>query len=159
MARDGTKTIASNRRARHDYSILDVVEAGLVLRGAEVKSLRKGHVQMGDGFARFQDGEAWLEGVHIAPYANATGFGAQDPDRRRKLLLHTDEIERWGDRVARERLTVVPLRMYFREGKAKIELGLARSHRKGDKRQILAEREAEREAARAMGRQRKGLPG
>jgi SsrA-binding protein len=156
-ARDGTKTIASNRRARRDYSIIDVVEAGLVLRGAEVKSLRDGHVQMGDGFARFHDGEAWLEGVHIAPYSNAAGFGAQDPDRRRKLLLHADEIDRWADRVARERLTVVPLRLYFRDGRAKVELGLARAHRKADKRQALAEREAEREAARAMGRQRKGV--
>jgi SsrA-binding protein len=159
MSRAGTKTIASNRRVRRDYSILDVVEAGLVLRGAEVKSLRDGHVQMADGFARFLAGEAWLEGVHIAPYANATGFGALDPDRPRKLLLHADEIERWADRVARERLTVVPLRLFFHDGRAKVELGLARAHRKADKRQVLAEREAAREAARAMGRQRKGALG
>ena len=93
-SRDGTTPIASNRRARHDYSVLDVVEAGLVLQGSEVKSLRLGQVQLADAYARWSDGELWLEGVHIAPYQFANGVGAHDPDRRRKLLLHRSEIGR-----------------------------------------------------------------
>ena len=104
----GTKLIASNRRARHDYELLDVVEAGVVLTGSEVKSLRFGHVQLADGFARGDAGELWLEGVHISPYQFATDAGAHDPDRRRKLLLHRDEIDRLQARVAQERLALVP---------------------------------------------------
>src|SRR6476619_1230074 len=154
---DGTTLIASNRRARHDYGILDEVEAGLVLRGSEVKSLRLGHVQLADAFARWSDGELWLEGVHIAPYEFANGVGAHDPDRRRKLLLHRDEIDRLQARIAQERLALVPLRLYFRDGRAKVELGLAKGRRKGDKRQALAERDSKREMERALGRQRKGI--
>jgi SsrA-binding protein len=153
---DGTKLIASNRRARHDYGVLDTVEAGLVLGGSEVKSLRLGHVQLADAFARYADGELWLEGMHIAPYSFANGVGAHDPDRRRKLLLHRDEIERLQARVAQERLTLVPLRLYFREGRAKVELGLGKGRQKADKRQALAERDSQREIERALGRQRKG---
>jgi SsrA-binding protein len=155
--RGGTKPIASNRRARHDYDILDVVEAGIVLTGSEVKSLRLGHVQLADAFARGAGGELWLEGVHIAPYQFATDAGAHDPDRRRKLLLHRDEIERLEARVAQERLALVPLRVYFREGRAKIELALARGRRKADRRQRIAERDSQREIDRALGRQRKGI--
>jgi SsrA-binding protein len=154
---DGTKLIASNRRARHDYGILDTVEAGLVLAGSEVKSLRAGHVQLADSFARYSDGELWLEGVHIAPYSFATGVGAHDPDRRRKLLLHRDEIERLQARVAQERLTLIPLRLYFRDGRAKVELGLGRGRLKADKRQVIAERDSRREVERELGRRRKGL--
>lgn len=157
MPPKGTKVVASNRRARHEYLILDTVEAGLVLHGSEVKSLRAGHVQLADGFARVKGGEAWLEGIHIAPYGYAVGFGAHVPDRPRKLLLHADEIRKLGQRVAVERLALVPLAIYFKDGRAKVELALAKGRKKDDRRQALAERDAEREAARALGRQRKGM--
>jgi SsrA-binding protein len=157
MALPGDKVVASNRKARRDFSVLETVEAGLVLAGSEVKSLREGHVQLADAYARVVDGEVWLEGVHIAPYAFARGFGAHDPDRARKLLLRSDEIAHLRARVAQERLTLVPLAIYFREGRAKVELGLARGRRKGDFRQAMAERDAKLEAARSLGRQRKGM--
>ncbi len=152
-----TKRIADNRRARHDYHVLDTYEAGLVLQGSEVKSLRLGQVQLADAFARISDGELWLEGVHIAPYQFANGVGAHDPDRRRKLLLHREEIDKLQARLNQERLTLVPLRLYFRDGRAKVELGLARGRQKADKRQAIAERDSKREMERAIGRQRKGL--
>jgi SsrA-binding protein len=155
--RDGTTTIAANRRARHDYTVLETVEAGLVLQGSEVKSLRLGQVQLADAFARVAGDELWLEGVHIAPYQFANGVGAHDPDRRRKLLLHRDEIDRLSARINQERLALVPLRLYFREGRAKVELGLAKGRQKGDKRQAIAERDSKREIERALGRQRKGM--
>src|SRR5690242_16943770 len=141
MAPKGTKIVATNRRARHDYAILDTVEAGIVLRGAEVKSLRDGKVQLADAYARVRDGEMWLQGVHIAPYVFAQGFGKVDPDRERKLLLRRDEIRRLGARVAQERLTLVPLALYFRDGRAKVELGLGKGRRHGDKRDAIAERD------------------
>ena len=155
--KDGTQTIAANRRARHEYSVLDTFEAGLVLQGSEVKSLRLGQVQLANAYARVAGDELWLEGVHIAPYQFANGVGAHDPDRRRKLLLHRDEIDRLQARIAQERLTLVPLRLYFREGRAKVELGLARGRQKGDKRQAIAERDSKREMERALGRARKGM--
>jgi SsrA-binding protein len=157
MPPPGTKLIASNRRARRDYSVLDTYEAGLVLAGSEVKSLRAGHVQLADAYARVRDGELWLEGVHIAPYAFARGFDAHDPDRPRKLLLHKDEIARLGARMAQDRLTLVPLSLYFRAGRAKVELALARGRRREDRRAAMAERDARLEAERALGRQRKGM--
>jgi SsrA-binding protein len=153
--RSGTKLIARNRRARHDYSVLDTVEAGVVLNGSEVKSLRGGQVQLADGFARYDCGELWLEGVHIAPYQFATGVGAHDPDRRRKLLLHRAEIDRLQQRVAQERLTLVPLSLYFRDGRAKVELALGKGRQKADKRQAIAERDSNREIERALGRRAK----
>ena len=153
----GTKRIADNRRARFDYQVLDTVEAGLVLQGSEVKSLRLGQVQLADAFARWSDGELWLEGVHIAPYQFATGVGAHEPDRRRKLLLHRDEIDRLQARIAQERLALVPLRLYFKDGRVKVELGLAKGRQKGDKRHAIAERDSKREIERAMGRRRKGI--
>lgn len=156
-SRDGTTPIASNRRARHHYSLLDVVEAGLVLEGSEVKSLRLGQVQLADAYARWSDGELWLEGVHISPYQFANGVGAHEPDRRRKLLLHRDEIDRLQSRIAQERLALVPLRLYLREGRVKVELGLGKGRQKGDKRQAIAERDSQREIERALGRQRKGM--
>lgn len=156
-ASSSNSTIASNRRARHDFDILDTVEAGIVLRGSEVKSLRLGQVQLADAYARIRSDEVWLEGVHVAPYEFASGVGSHDPDRSRKLLLHRAEIERLADRVARERLTLVPLRLYFKEGRAKVELGLARGRSKGDKRQAIAERDSKREIERALGRTAKGL--
>ncbi len=157
MKGDGTKLIASNRRARRDYDVLETVEAGLVLSGSEVKSLRDGHVQLADAYARSRDGELWLEGVHIAPYQFAVGVGSHEPDRSRKLLMHRAEIERFDARMAQDRLALVPLRMYFKDGRAKVELALARGRRRSDKRQVLAERDADMEIRRAMGRHRKGF--
>lgn len=148
--------IAQNRRARHDYAVLDTVEAGLVLQGSEVKSLRLGQVQLADAYARVAGDELWLEGVHIAPYQFANGVGAHEPDRRRKLLLHRAEIERLEARIAQDRLALIPLRLYFREGRVKVELGLGKGRQKADKRQAIAERDSKREVERALGRLRKG---
>jgi SsrA-binding protein len=151
----GTKTIASNRRARHDYSVLDTVEAGLVLSGSEVKALRHGLVQIADAFARYHDGEMWIEGMHISPYPFAQGFGAHDPNRRRKLLMHRDEINRLQSRIAQEKLALVPLSLYFKDGRAKVELALGKGRQKADKRQAIAERDSQLEVEREMGRRRK----
>ena len=155
MGKKVNSVLASNRKARHDYTIMDVVEAGIVLLGSEVKSLRGGQVQLVDAYARILDGEVWLDGVHIAPYQFATGVGAHDPDRSRKLLLHRDEIDRLSDRVKRERLALVPLSLKLVEGKVKVELALAKGRRKEDKRQAIAERETKREIARELGAARK----
>jgi len=141
----GATVVASNRRARHDFAILDTYEAGLVLTGSEVKSLREGNAQIAEGYARVQRGEMWLDGIHIPPYTNAIGFGAHDPDRQRKLLLNRAEIDKLDQRVAQGSLTIVPLRLYWKDGRAKIELGLAKGRTKGDKRQHMAERDADRE--------------
>jgi len=157
MAKASTATLARNRKARHDYAILDVVEAGIVLHGSEVKSLRAGQVQIADAFARVIDGEMWLDGVHIPPYQYAVGVGSHDPDRPRKLLLHRDEIERLADRVARERLSLVPLALRLVDGRVKVDLALARGRRREDKRRVIAERDVKREMQRALGRQRKGM--
>lgn len=150
MAPKGVKLAASNRKARHDYDILDTFEAGIALVGTEVKSIRDGKVVLKDAHARVEDGELWLVGMHVAPYELTDGFGGHDPERRRKLLLHRSEIDELGERTAREGLTVVPLAVYFLEGRAKVELGLARGRRNYDKRHAIAERDAAREAARAM---------
>ena len=157
MSPSGTKRIASNRKARRDYTILDVVEAGLVLSGSEVKSLRSGHVQLTDAYARMRGGEVWMEGVHIAPYTFAVGVGAHDPDRPRKLLLHRGEIDRLKSQIDQERVALVPLALYFKDGRAKVELGIAKGRTKGDKRQAMAERDSKREIERALGRTRKGM--
>jgi SsrA-binding protein len=156
MAAQGTKPIASNRRARFDYDIIDTVETGIVLQGSEVKSLRLGQVRLTDAYARVLDNSVWLDGVHIPPYQFAHGIGAHDPDRSRKLLLHAKEIQRLGSEVARERLSMVPLSLYFKDGRVKVELGIGRGRRRVDKRDALAERDSKREIERAMGRQRKG---
>jgi SsrA-binding protein len=152
MVPPGVKVIATNRRARRDYDLLDSVEAGLVLRGSEVKSLRESKVQLADAYARIDRDEAWLVGLHIAPWRTAANVGAHEPDRRRKLLLHRAEIDRLRARVDQERLTIVPLALYFKDGRAKIELALAKPRRKGDRRQEIARRDADREAQRAMSR-------
>ena len=157
MRPSGTKLIASNRKARRDYTILDVIEAGLVLSGSEVKSLRTGHVQLTDAYARMRGGEVWMEGVHIAPYQFAVGVGAHDPDRPRKLLLNRGEIDRLKSQIDQERVALVPLALYFKEGRAKVELGIAKGRTKGDKRQAMAERDSKREIERALGRSRKGM--
>lgn len=149
-AGDGTQLIASYKRAYRDYDILDTVEAGMVLTGSEVKSLREGNAQISEGYARVQRGELWLDGIHIPPYTNAIGFGAHDPDRTRKLLLHRAEIDKLDQRTAQGGLTIVPLRLYWKGGRAKLELGLAKGRTKGDKRQHMAERDAEREIQTAF---------
>jgi SsrA-binding protein len=151
MARPtGTKIIASNRRARRNYEVLETVEAGLVLRGSEVKSLRLGHVQMGDAFGRIEGSEIWLHSLHIAPYENSQAHSGHEPERRRKLLLHRDEIDRLRSKVDEQRLSLVPLSIYFKEGRAKIDLALARGRKTYDKRQVIAQRDADRDAARAV---------
>lgn len=153
---DTQKYIASNRKARFDYSILDVFETGIVLQGSEVKVLRMGHLQIADAYARVINGEIWLDGVHIPPYLFAHGVGAHNPDRPRKLLLHADEIAKIGARVGQERLSLVPLSFYFKDGRVKVELALAAGRRKSDKRNAMAERDTQREISRALGRQAKG---
>ena len=150
MSPKGVKLVASTRKARHDYEILDTFEAGMALVGTEVKSLRDGKIQLKDAHARVEDSELWLVGVHVAPYEQADGFGGHDPERPRKLLLHRGEIEELASRSAQEGLTIVPLSVYFKEGRAKVELGLARGRRHYDKRQAIAERDAARETARMM---------
>ena len=153
----GRKLIAQNRKARHDYHIDDVIEAGLVLTGTEVKSLRAGRASLVDGFAEVLDNEVWLLGVHIPEYSQGT-WNNHTPRRRRKLLLNRREIDRLASRVAERGLTIVPLALYFKDGKAKIEIGLGRGKKTYDKRQDLARRDADREVARAMGRRTKGHP-
>ena len=150
MSPKGVKPVASNRKARHDYEVLDTFEAGMALVGTEVKSLRDGKIVLKDAHARVEDGELWLVGVHVAPYEQADGFGGHDPERPRKLLLHRDEIEDFGSRAQAESLTIVPLAVYFKGGRAKVELALARGRRTYDKRHAIAERDARREADRAM---------
>jgi SsrA-binding protein len=145
---DGTKTVARNRRARHEYDILETYECGLELRGSEVKSLRAGRVTLADAYARVEGGEAWLLGVHIPSYEHAGAFGTHDPDRRRKLLLHREQIDELTGRTQQQSLTLVPLSIYFKNGRAKLELALARGRRLYDKRHAIATRDAEREAAR-----------
>ena len=146
-AKDRT-VIARNRRARHDYHIEDVVEAGLVLTGTEVKSLRAGRASLTDGFAQISDGEMWLYGVHIPEYAQGT-WTNHEPRRPRKLLLHRREIDKLASEIAERGFTLVPLSLYFTGGRAKVELALARGKRTYDKRQDLAQRDAAREVQRA----------
>jgi SsrA-binding protein len=141
--------IATNRKARHDYDIVETYEAGLVLRGTEVKSLREGQVSFKDCYAAIQRGEAWLVGCHIAPYHHGSDAN-HDPERPRKLLLHRREISRLVGRVAERGLTLVPLRLYFKGGRAKVEIGLGRGKKLHDKRAALREREARREADREL---------
>ena len=155
-ADDGRRIVAQNRRARHDYEILDQVEAGIELQGSEVKSLREGSVQIRDAYARVERGEVWLHSVHIAPWAYATGFGGHDPDRPRRLLLHRRQIDDLNLRAQQQSLTFVPLSLYFRDGRAKVDLALARGRKRYDKRHAIAERDAGREVARAAARERRG---
>ena len=145
----GDRVVASNRRARHDYDILETYECGLVLQGSEVKSLREGKAQLADSYARVDDGELWLFGMHIPPWQFATGFGSHDPDRKRKLLVHRRQIDELVGRTQTQPLTLVPLKVYFKEGRAKVELGLARGRQLHDKRRAIQERDAKREAERA----------
>jgi SsrA-binding protein len=148
------KTVVSNRRARHDFEILERYETGIVLTGAEVKSLRGGRGSLTEAFARVRGGEIWLEGMHIPPYEQASDKRTYDPIRPRKLLLHRAEIQRLVGKTAERGLALIPLRVYFSHGIAKLELGLGRGKRQFEKRQALAEREHEREMQRSAGRRR-----
>ena len=149
----GIKVIARNRRARHDYHIEETVEAGLVLTGTEVKSLRAGRASLNEAFAQISGDELWLHGLHIPEYAQGT-WTNHDPRRTRKLLLHRKEIDRLASQVAERGFTIVPLSLYFSGGKAKVELALARGKRTYDKRHDLARRDAAREVDRALRRRR-----
>lgn len=146
----GRKIIASNRKARHEYQVLDQVEAGLVLTGPEVKSLREGKVSFQDAHARVESGEVWLHALHISPYEQA-GRWNTDPVRPRKLLLNRAEIRKLGAKVEEKGLTLVPLDLHFRGGRVKVELALARGKNLHDKRETLKARSMEREARRALG--------
>lgn len=148
---DDERPIATNRRARHEYFIDDTLEAGLVLTGTEVKSLRTGRASIQEAFARVEGGEAWLYHMHIPPYDAGSIFN-HDPERRRKLLLHRREVARLAGWAAQKGYTLIPLRLYFRRGRAKVELGLARGRRQYDKRERIAERESERRIQRAIRR-------
>ncbi len=147
----GTKVVASNRRARRNYTIVDTVEAGLVLAGSEVKSLRAGRLELKDSYAHIDKGEAFLVGAHIAPY-DFSREGGHEPERPRKLLLHRREIDRLAGQIAEKGLTLIPLQVYFKDGKAKVELGLAKGKTSYDKRETLKERDAQREMERAQRR-------
>ena len=145
----GGDAIATNRRARYDYVFEETLEAGMALTGSEVKSMRAGNVQLKDSYAAVRDGEAWLVGVYVAPYEMARE-GGHDPERRRKLLLHSAEIARLAARTQERGLTLIPIKMYWRGGKAKVLLGLGRGARRYDKREKIKAREMERDARRAM---------
>jgi SsrA-binding protein len=152
---DGKQVVATNRRGRFEYEILDTFEAGMVLIGPEVKSLRDGRANLGDAFASIHHGELWLEKLHISPYEAATRDNPTDPQRRRKLLLHRHEIDRLVGKVAEKGLTLIPLGLYFLRGRAKVELALARGKHRHDKRATIKQREGDREARRAMRRNRR----
>ena len=156
MAREqGRKLIASNRKARHDYHVEDTWEAGLVLMGTEVKSLRQGRATLVDGFAEVDDHEVWLHGVHIPEYTQGT-WTNHSARRRRKLLLNKSEIAKIERKIGDKGYTLVPLSLYFKDGRAKVEIGLARGKKSYDKRHALAERQANREKEQAVGRRMKG---
>ena len=152
----GRKLIAQNKKARHDYHIEDTYEAGLVLMGTEVKSLRAGRASLVDGFVDIDDHEAWLHGVHIPEYSQGT-WTNHAARRKRKLLLNRAEIDKIERRVNEKGLTIVPLSLYFIDGRAKVEIALARGKKTWDKRHSLAERQADREKEQALGRRLKGM--
>lgn len=152
MADDGVKAIASNRRAFHEYAFVDKIEAGLVLTGTEVKSMRTNGCSLGDGFVRLRGGEAWLVNVHIPPYERGTFFSQHEPNRDRKLLLHGREIKRLAGTLQEKGLTLIPLRAYFKRGIVKVELGLGRGKKTHDKRQAIKAREVRREIERVARR-------
>lgn len=145
----GDRVVATNRRARHDFEILDTLECGLVLTGSEVKSLREGTAQIAESYARVDNDELWIFQMHIPPWRFAVGFGSHDPDRKRKLLAHRKEITKWEHEVNTQSLAIVPLKLYFKDGRAKVEIALAKGRKQQDRRQALAKRDAERDMARA----------
>jgi SsrA-binding protein len=143
------RVVATNRRARHEYEILETFEAGMVLTGSEVKSLRAGRANLKDSYARIDRGEAFLLNAHISPYAAASHFG-HEPERNRKLLLHRSEIDKLNGRIQERGLTVIPLKIYFKNGRAKVLIGVGRGKKSYDKRESIKKREMERDADRAM---------
>ncbi len=145
----GVKIITNNRRARHDYHVLEKHEAGIELRGTEVKSLRDGKIQLKDSYVSVRDGELYLVGTHISPYEQGNIYN-HEPERDRRLLMHKNEIRRLGAQVAEKGLTLIPLSLYFKNGRAKVEVGLCRGKQTHDKRETVREREAKREMDRAV---------
>jgi SsrA-binding protein len=145
--RKNTAPAIDNRRARHEFHILESLEAGIALTGTEIKSIRQGGISLNEAYARMRDGELWLMGMHVPPYKQGS-FSNVEPNRPRKLLLHKEQITRLGGRAAEKGLTIVPLRLYFTRGKAKIEIGLAKGKKLWDKRQSTAERDVRREISR-----------
>lgn len=150
MQREHIKIVARNRKARHDYHIEDRYEAGLVLKGTEIKSIREGRVSLQDGFVRPRDGELWLLDVHIGPYKPAGRYYSHEARRPRKLLLHRYQIDRLIAEVERSGYTIIPLQMYLKDGRAKVEIALAKGKTKKDKRRSIAEQDAQREIERAL---------
>tara|TARA_B100001250_G_C19705972_1_gene746961 strand:- start:543 stop:1019 length:477 start_codon:yes stop_codon:yes gene_type:complete len=150
MKSTGKKIVATNRQARREFEIFDTIEAGMVLFGSEVKSLRNAQAQLAEAYCRIHDGEIWLNSCHISRYDHASAAFAHEPDRPKKLLLHKKEIFRLQSQIDQKGLSLIPLALYFRNGRAKVELGLARRKNLVDKRRTIAQREAEREAARAI---------
>lgn len=150
MGSSGKKVVATNRQARREFEIIDTIEAGLVLQGSEVKSLRSAKSQIAEAYARIHDGEMWLNSFHISKYQHSGSAFSHEPDRPKKLLLHKKEIRKLQSQIDQKGLTLIPLVVYFRNGRAKVELGLARRKNLVDKRRTIAQREAEREAARAI---------
>lgn len=148
--------VATNRKARHNYTVLEVFEAGVALQGTEVKSLRQGHASLADAFATVDDGEVWLRNLHIPEYAHGS-WTNHEPRRNRKLLLHRAQIDRLVGKIQDGNLTLMPLSLYFSQGKVKVELALARGKQAHDKRQDLARRDAQREVLRELGRRAKGM--
>lgn len=146
----GVQVVATNRQARHRYTLLDTYECGVVLAGSEVKSLRESKVQLTEAWASVEDGEVWLHGLHIAPYSHAQAHSGHDAVRDRKLLLHRHQIDRIRHRMQTERLTMVPTKLYFSDGRVKVEMALAKGKNVVDKRQDIARRDSERDAARAI---------
>ncbi len=154
--RGSKQIVATNRKARHDYSIIEVFEAGVALQGTEVKSLRLGQASLADAFATVDDGEVWLHNMHVPEYVQGS-WTNHDPRRKRKLLLHRQQIDRLVGKIRDGNLALVPMSVYFSDGRVKVELALARGKRAYDKRQDMARRDAQREVVRALGRQAKGM--
>ena len=155
MKSSGKKIVATKRQARREFEIFDTIEAGLVLFGSEVKSLRNAQAQIAEAYCRIHDGEIWLNSCHISRYDHASAAFAHEPDRPKKLLLHKKEIFKLQSQIDQKGLSLIPLTLYFKNGRAKVELGLARRKNLVDKRRTIAQREADREAARAIAKQNK----
>ncbi|MBB33787.1 MAG: SsrA-binding protein [Acidimicrobiaceae bacterium] len=155
MKSNGKKIVATNRQARREFEIFDTIEAGMVLFGSEVKSLRNAQAQIAEAYCRIHDGEIWLNSCHISRYDHASAAFAHEPDRPKKLLLHKKEIFKLQSQIDQKGLSLIPLTLYFKNGRAKVELGLARRKNLVDKRRTIAQREADREAARAIAKQNK----
>lgn len=152
---ENLRVVTTNRKAYHDYFIEQTYEAGIVLQGSEIKSIRTGRVNLQDSYARVRDGELWLIGAHISPYPQASTHEPYDPRRPRKLLMHRYQINRLASAQKEKGYTIVPLSMYLKDNRAKVELGLARGKRVYDKRQAIAERESQRQMEQALARQRR----